>query len=257
MAVIAWRNAAEVAGVSLSATSEASGLGVQSLLTPTIGEVWRSNTGGAVTHAVGIDFGAQVPLRFFAAGAPRDGVLPGTGAAWRVRLSNVAPGNSEILNQGGMSLDLRRGVVGLLLPAALSARYVNILFSGVAGDPYLQLGRIWAGDVLVTTRAVGYGWGRGFGDAGTVERAPASGVLNAQRGAVYRSLNFDLPTLTPANALMLDEVALALGTTGQGFVSPLNDDLRHGMFGRFTAPPAPAQPNLRVFKAQITFQEDL
>ncbi|MBP0493035.1 hypothetical protein [Roseomonas indoligenes] len=257
MAVIAWRNAAEAAGVSLSASSEASGLGVQSLLTPTIGEVWRSNTGGAVTHSVGLDLGTQVPLRLFGIGAPRDGVLPGTGAAWRVRLSNVGIGSSEVLNRGSLSLDLRRGVVGLLLPAALTARYVQFSFSGVAGDPYLQLGRIWAGDALVPAKGIAFGWQRGVGDAGTIERAPVSGVSNAQRGATYRTLDFDLAYLTEDEAFALDDAGLALGTTRQAFISPLNSDFRHAMFGKFATPPPPAQPSHRLFTAHITFQEDL
>ncbi|MCR0981785.1 discoidin domain-containing protein [Roseomonas populi] len=257
MAVIAWRNAAEAAGVSLSSNTQAPGLGVQSLLTPTIAEVWRSATGGAVTHWIGIDFGAVVPLRLLAIAAPRDGILPGTGATWRVVLSNTSVGGTDVANPAFTALDMRRGVAATLLPAPVSARYAQFIIRTVAGDPYLQLGRVWAGEALVTSRAVSYGWGRGVLDAGTVERAPVSGVRYAQRGATYRRLDFDLQLLPPEDALALDEAGLALGTTAQGFVSPLNDDLRHGMFGRFSEPPAPEQSNHRLFKAHIAFQEDL
>jgi hypothetical protein len=253
--VLSWQNAAEAVGVSLSASSEALGLGVQSLLTPTIAEVWRAGVGGATAHSLALDLGATVPLRVVAIAAPRDGVLPGAAATWRVRAGSSA-GGSQVFDSGTVALDMRRGVAACLLPAGMAARYVTVTITGAAGDAYLQLGRLWAGDALVTAHNIAYGWGRGPFDVGNSERASLSGVRTIQRGATGRTLNFDLPMLSAAEAASLDDAALAVGTTGQAFLSPL-ETMAHAMFGHFTTPPAPAQPGFNRYSARIAFEEDL
>jgi hypothetical protein len=255
-AVIAWRNEAERPAASISGSSEAGGLGVQSVLSPTIAEVWRTAAAGAATHYIAVDFGARVPIRLVAIGAPRDGVLPGTGAIWSAYGSNVAIGGMDVFFSPPAALNLSRGAVGRLLPSVFLARYLTVTVIGAAGDPYLQLGRLWAGDALVTQGNISYGWQRGTLDTGSSERASLSGVRNIQRGAVARSLDFSLPRLTAAEADALDDAALAIGTTGQGFVAPFST-MEKAMFGHFTAPPAPTQPGPLRFNARIAFEEDL
>jgi hypothetical protein len=253
--VLSWQNAAEAVGVSLSASSEAMGLGVGSLLTPTIADVWRSATGGATVHTFSADLGAAVPLRVVAIAAPRDGVLPGSGATWRVRAGSTA-GGSQVFDSGTVALDMRRGVAASLLPVGTTARYLTVTITGAAGDPYLQLGRFWAGDALVTAHNIAYGWARGVLDTGNSDRAALSGARTIQRGAKARTLEFDLPRLSTAEAAALDDVALAVGTTGQAFLSPL-ESMTHAMFGHFTTPLSPAQPGFNRFSARNAFEEDL
>ncbi|SHJ31249.1 hypothetical protein SAMN02745194_02282 [Roseomonas rosea] len=255
-AVISWVNALERSGAVMSATSEAGGLGVRSVLSPTIAEVWRSNEGGAATHRIEIDLAAHLPLRLFAFAAPRDGVRPGAGATWRVRVSNGSMGASEALNSGVLQADGPTGTAAYLGPAGVTGRYVQFSFYGVAGDPYWQIGRLWAGDTLLVESGIAMGWQRGAVDTGSSERSPLSGVRNTQRGAVARRLDFSFPRLTPAEAEALDQIALDVGTTGQAFVSPF-DGNKPAMFGRFTSPPDPAQVRHQRFSARITFEEDL
>ena len=255
-AVISWVNALERSGAVLDATSEAGGLGVRSVLSPTIAEVWRSNEGGAATHRIEIDLAAHLPLRLFAFAAPRDGVLPGAGATWRVRVSNGSMGASEALNSGELPATGSTGTAAYLGPAGVTGRFVQFSFYGVAGDPYWQIGRLWAGDALVTRSGASYGWQRGVMDTGASERSALSGVRNIQRGAVARTLDFTLATLRPDEAEVMDRIGLALGTTGQAFVSPLST-LQHGMFGRFSAPLGPAHRAHPIYSARIAFEEDL
>ncbi|WP_424138680.1 hypothetical protein [Roseomonas chloroacetimidivorans] len=253
-AVFSWVNALEGAGVSLSASSEAPGLGVQSVLSTTIADVWRSDLGGSATHRIGANLGAAKPLRVFAAAMPRDGVLPGPGATWRVRVSNVAIGQSEVLNSGVLPADGGRGTLAFLAPATVSGRYVQFSFYGAASDPYLQLGRVWAGEALVTQRNPSYGWQRGVLDTGSSERAAISGVRSVQRGAVARTLAFDL-LLTGAEADALDRIALAAGTSGQILAAPF-DNMGRAMFGRLAAPLAPSQTSKPAFTTKVSLEED-
>jgi hypothetical protein len=254
--VLSWQNAAEAVGVSLSASSEAMGLGVQSLLTPTIADVWRSGIGGAGPFYLQVDFGASVPIRVVGIAAPRDGVLPGAGATWSVYGSNTTPGTANAFLSASQPLDMRRGTAARLLPSGTAARYLTVAITGVAGTPYLQLGRLWAGDALVTAQNVEFGWGRGVLDAGNSERAALSGVRTIQRGAVARTLDLQASRLSANEADVLDTAALAVGTTGQALLSP-TESMAHAMFGRFTMPPGPTEPFLNWFTARIAFEEDL
>jgi hypothetical protein len=253
--VLSWQNAAEAVGVSLSASSEALGLGVQSLLTPTVADVWRSGVGGAVEHTLSADLGATVPLRVVAIAAPRDGALPGSAATWRVRAGSTARG-SQVFDSGTVALDMRKGVAASLLPAGKLARYVTVTITGAAGDAYLQLGRLWAGDALVTARGIAYGWSRSSYDAGMTERAALSGVRTIQHGAKGRVLDLTTPSLTAAEADTLDTAVVTVGTTGQVFLSPVEDMLR-AMFGHFTAEPAVSQTLPNRFSTRFAFEEDL
>jgi hypothetical protein len=151
---------------------------------------------------------------------------------------------------------MRRGVAACLLPAGKVARYVTVTVTGAAGDPYLQLGRLWAGAALVTAQNVEFGWGRGVLDAGVSERASLSGVRTIQRGAIARTLDFQASRLSANEAGALDDAALALGTTGQALLSP-TEGMEHVMFGRFTTPPGPTEPFLNWFTARIAIEEDL
>jgi hypothetical protein len=254
-AVFSWVNALERAGVSITATSEAAGLGVQSVLTTTIADIWRTAAGGAGTRQINVDLGSARPLRAFAAAAPRDGLLPGAGATWRIRVSNVAIGNSEVLDSGPLPSDNWRGTMAFLAPAAVSGRYLRFSFTGVAGDPYLQLGRLWAGEALVTNRNPAYGWQRSAIDAGSVERAPVSGVSSVQRGAIARVLSFDLKT-NGADADAFERIDLEAGLTGQMLISPF-EDMARALFGRLAGPLAPANPNFNVYTANVAVQESL
>lgn len=89
--LLAWQNLLEAAGVVLSASSEASGLGVRSVLSPQLADVWRSGAWGASTIDIDADLGAALPLQVVAIGAPRDGRLPSSSATVALQASALAP----------------------------------------------------------------------------------------------------------------------------------------------------------------------
>lgn len=256
--VIAHRSLAEAPGAELYATSEAAGLGVRALLTPQIADVWRSGAwGGTINHF--FDFGVvRQGIRLIAFAAPRDGVLPSAEAQWRIIGSAVSNQGTGALDTGLMPIVMPRGVLAFMPAAPFAARYVRVSFVAGPSDSYLQLGRAWISEALVTRGAVAYGWARGAGDTGASERAARSGVRYASRGAIYRTRTLSLPNLRVDEAVALEEIRLAAGNTGQLFVSPFDTQLAtEGMFGRLTEPLASEQSSHLRHRATLTIEEDL
>jgi hypothetical protein len=89
--LLGWQNLLERAGVVLAASSEASGLGIRSVLTPQIAEVWRSGAWGATTIDIDADLGSVQPINVVAIAAPRDGLLPSGAATVALQASATAP----------------------------------------------------------------------------------------------------------------------------------------------------------------------
>ena len=95
--LLSWVNLLESSGVVLSASSEAAGLGIRSVLTPQIAEVWRSGSWGATTIDIDVDLGAVQPINALAVAAPRDGRLPSAAATVAAQISaSVAPSRDNL-----------------------------------------------------------------------------------------------------------------------------------------------------------------
>lgn len=88
--LLGWQNLLEAAGVVLASSSEAAGLGIRSVLTPQLAEVWRSGAWGASTVDIDVDLGSAQGINVVAVGAPRDGRLPAAGATVSAQGSTLA-----------------------------------------------------------------------------------------------------------------------------------------------------------------------
>jgi hypothetical protein len=258
-AIISWVNAADDPLAEIDASSEVSGLGARSLLTPQISDVFRTGvwSNGSIFYLT-IDLGRVRDLRLFALAAPRDGHLPDADAKVRVVASVNSPGDADAMNSGLLPLDLTSGVWAYLPQAAVMARYVQFRCVAGAADTYLQLGRLWLGPALVTASSSNYGQQRGYADAGSNDRSGVSGVRFATPGAVRRQPQWSLPSMPEADKNGVEAAALAAGTTRQIFASPFaGAPSRDGVFGHFTAPPAARLTAHRRWSADISLDEDL
>ena len=95
--LLGWQNLLEQAGVVLAASSEAPGLGIRSVLTLQIAEVWRSGAWGAATIDIDADLGSPQPINVVALAAPRDGLLPSAEATVTSQASaSAAPSRSNL-----------------------------------------------------------------------------------------------------------------------------------------------------------------
>lgn len=238
-AVLSWKNWAEQVGVSLTVSSEAAGLGLRGMLTPQVQNYWRSSTWNAVSNAViDLDLGSSRAVKLIAFAAPRDGLLPPSGSTVALRASATSQSGTDALNLSAAAFTLNPwGVWALRSAAGITARYVRLTFVGTAGSTYLQLGRLWVGDGLVTTYSYAFGHGRSFRDPGVASRAGLTGVRYATRGLPYRVERIAFPLLTETEANSFMTAASEVGTTGQVFFAREEEYLGEGMFGHFTETP--------------------
>lgn len=257
-AVLSWKNWAEQSGASLTVSSEATGLGPRGMLTSQVQDVWRSGVWNNVTSAiVDIDLGANRAVKTIAFAAPRDGVLPPTGATVALRASTISQSGTDALNVAAASFTLNPwGVWAWRSSAGITARYVRITFVGTAGSNYIQLGRVWVGDALVTQYSYAYGHGRSFRDPGVASRAGITGIRYATRGLPYRAERISFPIITQTEASTLVTVASEVGTSGQIFFAREEEYLGEGIFGHFTEVPVINRALEDMWTTDFQIEED-
>lgn len=102
--LLSWANLVEGSAANLAVDSEAPGLGLRAVLTPQISEVWRSKPWGATTINLDIDLGTAQAVNLVALAAPRDGLLPGSGALVSLGASALAAPNTANLQANSTSI---------------------------------------------------------------------------------------------------------------------------------------------------------
>jgi hypothetical protein len=268
-ALISALNLAESPGVSIATDSEVAGLGVRALLTPILGEVWR--TGSAPVRRLWIDLGAQQWVRTIALFAPRNGILPEDGAKIDLSISAIARDGDELGKAGdllvvdhmgritttGQGADfVVRGEVLFRLPRGLwcwvldeptQLRYIQVVIT--SAQPYLQFSRLWVGPAVLPAFSAspdGY--------------TPSSTEDTSQMPR--RGIRFRLASLSEDEADALETIGLDAGLHRQVFVVPRTERAdRTGFFGRFTTIPSPTPLQAfngrgRIYAADIAAQED-
>lgn len=238
---------ADLPGVSIDTDSEAEGLGVRSLLTPVLGDVWRTTGSGDVPgeRRLSVDLGVRRPVRVIALQAPRDGLLPEAGATIEVSISGNAAGSNG-LGFRDVPLDMSRGYWTWTFDATLQVRYVQIVL--ISSQPYLQFGRLWVGDAMVTQSLAESGY------------EPA--VSDAPGEPTRRRVQFTLPGLTQTLADQLEGIGLDAGTQRQILAIPRVERAdKTAVFGKFTTIPAPKPRSAwnqggRLHTATLSVMED-
>lgn len=252
-ALLSWINRLDHGSVTVAA---ASGLESAGLLTPQINDVWRSLTWNASTISIAAALAGSFPVNVVAVAAPRDGALPTGACTIRIKAGSSA-GASTALDTGSLSFSLSPwGVWGWRSVAGVTAQYWTIEVTGVASNPFLDLGRLWIGPALITSRGYAFGAARGGRDPGTVSRSALTGTRYARLGRTYRAERMTLPALTSAEATQVEAMAAAVGTTGQVFAARSDASLDEGIFGAFTEPPAVVRPYPQVWTADLQIEED-
>lgn len=257
--LLSWTNLAETAP-EISCDSEAAGLGLRALLTPQIADVWRSDGWGAATITLDVDLGADRDVRVVAIAAPRDGLLPSASATVRLTASTVSASGTEALDTSAVAFGMTAAAAcwawcGAAAP--VSARYWRLAFAGTSGDAYLQLGRLWIGPALVTSRAVSYGWREAAQDSGITSRSALSGIRDARRGRGLRQVEWPLLALTSTDAAEVARAATEAATTGQVYGARDHLTPSAGLFGAFAAPPSVQRIAYPVWSTTLSIIEDL
>ena len=252
-ALLSWINRLDRGTVS---AASATGLTAAGLLTPQINDVWRSGTWNASTATITATLAGSFPINVVAVAAPRDGALPTGACTIRITAGSTA-GSSSALDTGSLSFSLSPwGVWAWRSVAGVTAQHWTVAITGVAGNPYLQLGRLWIGPALITSRGYAFGATRGGRDPGGTSRASLTGTRYATLGRTYRIERMTLPALTSAEATQVEAMAVAVGTTGQVFAARSDASLGDGIFGAFVEPPAVVRPFPQVWTADMQIEED-
>lgn len=234
---------ADLPGVTLSTNSEVLGLGVRSLLTPVLADVWRTGPGAA--RELAIDLGTLRGVQAVVLYAPRDGLLPEYTATISGAMSATSMGGTDAGNTFA-PLAMPLGYWCWVPPAVVAARYVFLSIS--SAQPYLQFGRLWVAGDLRTERNLSEG---GYGPA----------VSDAVADATRREVQVTLPGLSQSEADQLEDIAIRVGTQRQVLVIPrLERADRTAVIGKFTAIPAPkprqAWQSGRLHTATLALKED-
>jgi hypothetical protein len=232
---------ADQPGVSISTDSEVEGLGVRALLTPVLGEVWRTGSGTAGQRSLSVDLGADRPIRAVVLAAPRDGLLPEPSATIAAQLTGAESASVT----GSFTMPL--GYWCWVFPAEIQAR--QLVLTITSAQPYLQFGRLWIGSGAWCGRYLAEG---GFDPAttDTVGQAP------------LRRAQVTLAGLTQSEADALEVIGLDAGTQRQVMAIPRTERAdRSAIIGKFTAIPAPKprqawSPAGQLHTATLTIQED-
>jgi hypothetical protein len=242
--LISPRSWGDEAGATITTDSEVEGLGVRSLLTTMLAEIWRLGPGP--DHTLDLTLAGPRAVRCVVLYAPRDGVLP-DGATITASLSDTALGGTD---SGTIAapLAMPRGYWCWVLPETVAARYLRLVISSGA-EPYLQFGRLWAGDALVSN---------GFWSEGEFD----PGVVDTVSEPTRRRFQLALSSLLLPQADALEGIGLNAGTQKQLLVIPRIDRAdRSAVFGKLTNIPAP-QPRRawsedgQLYSATIAIQED-
>jgi hypothetical protein len=257
-AVLSWKNWAEQPGVGVTVSSQAPGLGPAGMLTPQIQNVWRSGTWNNVTSVtVDLNLTTNRQIKTIAFAAPRDGLLPPSGSTVALTASTSSEAGTDALNVAAAAFTLNPwGVWAWRSATGINARYIRLRFVGTATSSYIQLGRIWAGDALITKYSYGYGQGLSFRDPGTSTRAGITGVRYATRGLPYRVERIGFPILSQTEASTLVSAVGEVGTTGQVFFAREEEYLGDGMFGTFSDAPVVNRQLEDMWTTDFQIEED-
>lgn len=207
--LLSWVNWLDESGVVIAPSSQVATLPASNLLDPIRARLWSAS--GETSPSLAIDLGASRAIRAV--------VLAGLNISAtdtvRLKLSNVVPGGSELLDTGAVAgVAEGYGYWPWFGAAALTGRYVTLELDADMVTP--QAGRLWISDAFQPTRNYDFGEGEAWNDGGVIQRAPRSGAEYVQEGPRWRTQAFALPYLTDAEGrTTAKELQRIAGITGQ------------------------------------------
>jgi len=257
-AAIGFRNRMVAGGVTLSGGSWSSALPLAHMLTTDRSEVARSTGASTGATQFRVDFGTPRALRAVVLQAHN----LSQAASWRITLGTT-PGGTEVYDGAGQAAwflpftgpeeweaddwwgiaqDEYTGHPHLalqLLPSTLNARYMDVLIDDTSNSAgYVQLGRIYAGELWQPAYNMVYGAEYGHEDASTVERTVGGGVVaDRQRATRTAAITFDL--LSDTERAWAYEIQRRARTTEEVLWLPTltdyQDAQRYGFLGTLKA----------------------
>ncbi len=237
--VLSWVNYAALAATTLTASSEASGLGANRLKDPQVRKRWRT-AAGVTSATLSIDFTTSHSIGVLAFVQPSDagyydadlnpvGIMAPTDTI-RHRLDLTTPGTGAVYDSGAVAGGWVDGY-GLhvhVLSEAKTARYwyTDIDAASLTGSPnYVDIGLAWAGAAWSPVRNMQFGFNWSWQDTSTLTNVPTSGLDFVKGGPTRRAAVFSFDTLSGTEADVITQLSRLVGTSKQVLFIPDPDDL--------------------------------
>jgi hypothetical protein len=193
--------------VTLTATGTVTGFPVTNLVDDHLATVWRMTQIG--TPTIDFDLGIERPI-----GAVGLFGLTHTSLDWRVTLSTVAPGGTDVLDTGTVDADLKPGYRQTLLcpEVPVMARYGRITLSNFTTPQFVfpEAGSLWVGDLWRPSRNFRYGDAPMWVDPSEISRSRGGQVYVDVRDK-YRTLELEFEAIARDEAwntiLEIDRIA--------------------------------------------------
>lgn len=231
-ALFSWINGID--GAILSAGNQVSTLPVANIADRKVQKAWRS--GNATASWFGADLRTATSLGVIGL----FGMNIAAADTVRIRLSNVAVGNNELLDTTALASNVAAGYGQYVyVPVApITARYlrVDINAPSRASQGNFDVGRAWAGPVWTPPINFSLGYGEQFNDGSSVLKAPRSGARFVDEGAVWRSFDMTFDWLDDADRIDALEIDRVCGKRGQLLFVPdtAGDLVRRPLLGALT-----------------------
>lgn len=184
------------AASTLSASAADVAYPIGNVAVPHLDLPWRAP---ATTAALSCDCGTRRSFRVFGL----FGLRRLTAAATvRIMLSDVQPGDDDVLDTGAVLMALQRGFDqwSMALPEALEARYIRFLIEDTGNpDAQLDIGLAWAGAAFETSINPAYGLAHGHDDPSPIQQTQGGQIYIDNRRS-YRVVSGRYTDLTPAEA---------------------------------------------------------
>jgi hypothetical protein len=250
-------NLVDAPATTIAASAEVATLPASNITHPVVQKPWRALI---TTPTLDIDFGADVDIDALG----MFGLTMIAGDTVQHKFSSVSQGAGEVLDTGSINCGVVDGFFQhVYLPnATLTARYWTIVFNATSrvAAGYMDVGRVWAGELWEPDINFSYGWGWGWVDTRDVPRAKRSGVEFPSEGATYRKISVTYEQLSESESDEAEETDRLCGRHKQLLFipDPAGDLFRGPILGRLADTSITRQPNSSgVFTKSFDVQQSL
>lgn len=273
--ILSWNNRLQSSVTTITASSEASGLGANRLKDPQARKRWR--TGSGVTNAnVTFDMGSAGEIGVIAFAQPSDagyynadmqavGFMTATDTV-RHQLDVLTPGLGNVYDSGTVNGNWKEGYGchAMVLPAPMTARYLKSTFNaaslvGVTG--YLDMGLAWAGPAWTPAKNMQYGFNWAWQDNSTLTSVETSGLDFVRIGARRRSVAFSFDAMDATEAGAITQMSRLVATSRQVLFIPDPDDLinefNQPIIGRLVDSNPISLPSYGIYTKSFTLLQSL
>lgn len=254
---LSWVNHADLDGAVLTSSGAAGDTSESNLVNPIVGRRWRTTS---LTGYAQVDLLADKTIEVLSLRFPRDTSLPLIGSVrWQLDADGGTAGTGAVYDQT-VTLSIADGYgYHVHVPAsAQTARYVRFTFSGVSNVTFIDVGRLWVGELWRPTFNIALGYDDQWRDLSRVSASEHSGAEYVDKRTTQRVFSFGLKALSQSERDEIREMQRLVGISGQVlFVKDPTSPAKETVLGRLAASTPIRHPNIPIYSKAFTVRESL